>query len=295
MNSRDFISRDEKADRLKSGLLTALISGLALLSVFLYKVVVKIPPKKEVITRMLINFGDNQNGNQAQEPTNQEGSLAAKTSPQPAASTVMQSEPAAAVPTPDKSKKAEPDAKKLTRYDAESKVKISEKPNKKADENTSKKQNSAARPTVAAGSKSTVENAKTGSGDGYGKAAIGNLLKGRGTKSGSQGTAGTAGNSGDPAGGGGAGESKIGVDRNLTAYIPGTMGRGGVQPSHSCTASGNIIISYAVDKAGNVTSARRSSGISDPCIVSTSISWVRKYVKAERANTSSTGTYKITF
>ncbi|WOC51895.1 hypothetical protein BPO_1248 [Bergeyella porcorum] len=42
-----------------------------------------------------------------------------------------------------------------------------------------------------------------------------------------------------------------------------------------------------VDRAGNVTSARRSSGISDNCVVSTAIAWVKQYVKAEKANTSS--------
>ncbi len=69
------------------------------------------------------------------------------------------------------------------------------------------------------------------------------------------------GNSGDPLGGNGDGDSKIGVDRKLISYIPGTMGKGGEQPSHNCTANGTITISYTVDKAGNVISARRSSGI----------------------------------
>jgi hypothetical protein len=62
------------------------------------------------------------------------------------------------------------------------------------------------------------------------------------------------------------------------------MGRGGAQPVHSCKASGSITLAYTVDKAGNVISVRRSGGISDPCIVSTSIQWVKQYVKAEKAN-----------
>ena len=33
-------------------------------------------PKEEKVTTMLINFGDNRNGNGAEEPANQEGSLA---------------------------------------------------------------------------------------------------------------------------------------------------------------------------------------------------------------------------
>ena len=73
------------------------------------------------------------------------------------------------------------------------------------------------------------------------------------------------------------------------------MGRGVSQPSQKGTANGSITISYTVDKSGNVVSARRSGGVSDPCVVSTSVDWVKRYVKAERANTSSTGTYKITF
>ena len=83
--------------------------------------------------------------------------------------------------------------------------------------------------------------------------------------------------------------------RQLIAFIPGTMGKGGEQPSHNCSANGTITISYTVDKAGNVTSARRSSGISDPCVVTAAVIWVKKYVKAEKAITISTGTYKITF
>lgn len=90
-------------------------------------------------------------------------------------------------------------------------------------------------------------------------------------------------------------ENKIDVNRKLIGFIPGTMGRGGVQPSHSCTASGSVMIAYTIDKKGNVVSARRSGGASDSCIVSTSIGWIKKYVKAEKADVSSTGTYKITF
>ncbi len=125
--------------------------------------------------------------------------------------------------------------------------------------------------------------------------AIGNLIRGRGTKAGSQGTGDGIGNNGDPLGGDGNGDSKVGIDRRLIGYIPGTMGRGGAQPSHNCSASGSITIAYTVDKAGNISSARRAGGVSDPCVVSTSVAWVKKYVKAERASVSSTGTYNITF
>src|SRR5690606_16603329 len=152
-----------------------------------------------------------------------------------------------------------------------------------------------AAPAKTSPTKAATPNSKTGTGDGKGTAAIGNLIKGRGTKTGTQGTNGTTGNQGDPLGGDGNGDSKIGIDRNLVGFIPGTMGRGGAQPSHNCSASGTISIAYTVDKAGNVTSARRSGGISDPCASSAATGWVKQYVKAERANTSSTGTYRITF
>ena len=67
--------RDEKNDKLKSATLTALISALLFLLIFYYQFVREIP-KEEKVTTMLINFGDNRNGNGAEEPANQEGSLA---------------------------------------------------------------------------------------------------------------------------------------------------------------------------------------------------------------------------
>lgn len=79
-----------------------------------------------------------------------------------------------------------------------------------------------------------------------------------GENPGNQGDGKGTGNAGDPLGGNGNGDSKVGIDRKLIAYIPGTMGRGGAQPNNSCTASGTITVAYTVDKAGNVVSARRS-------------------------------------
>ena len=101
--------------------------------------------------------------------------------------------------------------------------------------------------------------------------------------------------SGDPIGGRSNGNSKIGVDRKLIAFIPGTMGKGGIQPSHNCTASGSITIAYIVDKNGNVSSAHRVSGSNDACIVRTTTAWVKKYVKAEKADGNSSGNYTIIF
>ncbi len=50
-----------------------------------------------------------------------------------------------------------------------------------------------------------------------------------------------------------------------------------------------------VDKAGNVTSAGRSSGIKDVCNVTAAVIWTKKYVKAKKSKSISQGTYTIVF
>lgn len=289
--------RGENRDKVKSAVLSILIWSAILLFVFLYKLKPELDQKPdEVITTMLVNFGDNRNGKGIEEPAEQEGSLAAATeevTPEPVEAavpetkTVVKPEPA---PEP---KKVEVKEKVVTGKNSKMTVPPKEKEESKKTDKKASTSASASKNTKKAGA--TTANSKTGNGDGKGTAAIGNLIKGRGTKAGSQGAGEGVGNAGDPLGGDGNGDSKVGIDRKLTGYIPGTMGRGGAQPSNSCTASGTITIAYTVDKAGNVVSARRSGGTSDPCISSTAVSWVKKYVKAEKASTSSTGTYKITF
>ena len=279
--------KNEEKDRRRSVIITLLISLLLFLGIFFYKFT-KITEKPEQVTTMLINFGDNREGAEIEEPANQEGSLAANsevTEPVPEA----KPEPVKEVVKPVvKEKIITGTNPKVTIPKADKVVKTTPKtPTKSTPAKTS--------PVKASPAKATTPNSNTGSGDGKGTAAVGNLLKGRGTKTGTQGTTGTTGNAGDPLGGDGNGDSKVGIDRKLVSFIPGTMGRGGAQPSHNCSANGTINIAYTVDKAGNVISARRSGGISDPCVVSTSVSWVKQYVKAEKANTSSTGTYSITF
>ena len=298
-------TRESNKDKIKSGILSILIWSAILLFVFIYKLKpTEEDPDKEIVTTMLVNFGDNRNGSGVEEPSNQEGSLASKVEeslvePTPAEN---KAEPKPTVET----KKAEPKkeiAKEKVLSGNNSKVSVPKKEEPKKNNKASKNASKTGAKTSSASTSSKdnakggakTANSKTGSGDGKGNAAIGNLIKGRGTKAGSQGIGSGVGNSGDPLGGDGNGDSKVGVDRKLVSYIPGTMGRGGAQPNHSCSASGSITISYTVDKAGNVVSAHRSGGISDPCVSSTSVSWVKKYVKAERANVSFTGTYKITF
>ncbi len=270
-------NKNENADRRKSAIITVLVSLLVLLLIYFYKFTRTPEIATEAVTTMLINFGDNRNGNQAEEPANQDGSRSASEmiSPQDPVS-----EPQKVNSPPVVDRIITGNNTKVSTPKSNDKITKS-----KATPSKTTKQSSAS-------TKSTTTKKQ---GDGKGNAAIGNLIKGRGTTPGSQGTNGTIGNNGDPLGGDGNGTSKIGVDRNLTDFIPGTMGRGGVQPANSCSASGTINISFTVDKAGNVVSARRSSGVSDPCVVSTSVAWVKKYVKAERANSSSTGSYRITF
>lgn len=281
--------RDERIDKLKSAILTALISALLFLLIFYYQFVREIP-KEEKVTTMLINFGDNRNGNGAEEPANQEGSLASADIYIPEELKTPEPQPQEIVEAP---KAVEKPAEKIITGKSEKTTAVkTEKTEKKS---TKSSETTASKSTTSKTSSTSNTTTKNAQGDGQGTAAIGNLIKGRGTKTGTQGTDGTVGNSGDPLGGKGDGDSKIGVDRKLISYIPGTMGKGGEQPSHNCTANGTITISYTVDKAGNVISARRSSGISDPCDVTAAVIWVKKYVKAEKASTNSTGTYKITF
>ena len=282
--------KNEEKDRRRSAIITLLISLLLFLGIFFYKFT-KITEKPEQVTTMLINFGDNRDGAEVEEPANQEGSLAANSEvTEPIEEVVPE-----AKPEPIK-EMAKPVVKEKIITGTNTKV-STPKAEKvvKAKTPTKSTPTKTTTPKKASQAKAATPNSTTGSGDGKGTAAIGNLLKGRGTKTGTQGTSGTTGNAGDPLGGDGNGDSKIGVDRKLVGFIPGTMGRGGAQPSHNCSASGSINIAYTVDKAGNVISARRSGGVSDACVVSTSVSWVKRYVKAEKSNSSSTGTYSITF
>ncbi len=282
--------KNEEKDRRRSAIITLLISLLLFLGIFFYKFT-KITEKPEQVTTMLINFGDNRDGVEVEEFVNQEGSFAANSEvTEPIEEVVPEAKPEPIKETVKpvvKEKIITGTNNKVSTPKAEKVVKA-KTPTKSTPTKTTK-------PKKASPAKAATPNSTTGSGDGKGTAAVGNLLKGRGTKTGTQGTSGTTGNAGDPLGGDGNGDSKIGVDRKLVGFIPGTMGRGGAQPSHNCSASGSINIAYTVDKAGNVISARRSGGVSDACVVSTSVSWVKRYVKAEKSNSSSTGTYSITF
>ncbi|MFN3020123.1 hypothetical protein ACK1KB_03920 [Chryseobacterium sp. TY3] len=91
-------------------------------------------------------------------------------------------------------------------------------------------------------------------------------------------------------------KTKIGTERKLIAFIPGTMGKAGKLPTNNCKAKGELSMYITVDESGNVTSAGRNKGISDPCAVTAAVIWLKKYVKAEKKNNeTSTGTYSIKF
>lgn len=88
----------------------------------------------------------------------------------------------------------------------------------------------------------------------------------------------------------------LGKDRKITAYIPGTMGQSGKLPHHNCKTKGELVMAISVDANGNVTSAKRSKGLSDICNITAAVIWLKKYVKAEKqSNQTSTGTYSIKF
>lgn len=287
MNYAELHRNNQTKDKRRSAVITALLTLLFFLLIYFYQFT-RTLPKEEVITTMLINFGDNQNGTGEEEPA-----------PQTPPNTVenIQPHPTPVSPPQPETKPHPQETVKDKILTGKNEKLIAEKPKETKKEAKSKEKTTNQKTDKAPSSQSKTRetSSATANSQPQPNEAVGNLLRGRGSKAGSQGSAGTSGNEGDPLGGEGSGNSKIGVDRKLVAFIPGTMGRGGAQPAHDCTASGTITISYTVDKAGNVTSAHRLSGSSDPCIVSTTISWIKRYVKAEKAQTSSTGTYSISF
>ena len=90
-------------------------------------------------------------------------------------------------------------------------------------------------------------------------------------------------------------ESKIGVDRKLIAGIPGTMNYKGKLPTNNVREKGTREIAYTVDKNGNVISAMRVGGLRSRNAINNAVTLVKKYVKAEKAQTNSTGVYTINF
>lgn len=294
--------KNQERDKRRSIIITIVMAILLFVFLYFYQFT-KITQKEQVVTTMLMNFGDNTMGEQSEEPATQIPPVQPIDEVQP-----EKSEPIVP-PTPEKpqptevvkekiltGKNEKVSTKKVEKTSKKEEVKKETKTEtKKETKKNTKSTETKANQNTKTSTKANTKTESTSKNVSQANTAVGNLLKGRGNKQTSQGENGNSGNAGDPLGGDANGNSKIGVDRKLIAFIPGTMGRGGTQPTHSCSASGTITIAFTVDKAGNVTSARRLSGISDACVVNTSTSWVKKYVKAEKSNSSSTGTYSITF
>lgn len=90
-------------------------------------------------------------------------------------------------------------------------------------------------------------------------------------------------------------KSQIGVDRKLVSGIPGTNNYKGKLPKHNVKEKGSITITYVVDANGNVISAQRTGGLRTKNAINNAITMVKKYVKAEKGKSKSTGTYTINF
>ena len=89
--------------------------------------------------------------------------------------------------------------------------------------------------------------------------------------------------------------TKIGTERKLIAFIPGTMGKEGKLPNHNCKTKGELVMFIIVNKDGVVTNAGRSSGIKDECNITAAVIWLKQYVKAKKSQNISQGTYTIKF
>ena len=163
--------RDERIDKLKSATLTALISALLFLLIFYYQFVREIP-KEEKVTTMLINFGDNRNGIGAEEPANQEGSLASADIYIPEELKTPEPQPQEIVETP---KAVEKPAEKIITGKSEKTTAVkTEKTEKKS---TKSSETTAFKTTASKTSSTSNTTTKKAQGDGKGTAAIGNLSK----------------------------------------------------------------------------------------------------------------------
>lgn len=124
--------QEENRDRIKSALLSVLIWSAILLFVFLYKLKPELDPEPEVVTTMLVNFGDNRNGNGIEEPADQPGSLAAATeevTPEPVETAVPETKTIIKPEPQPETKKSEAKEKIITGNN--SKVTVPKKRNQK--------------------------------------------------------------------------------------------------------------------------------------------------------------------
>ncbi|WPC10011.1 hypothetical protein LEQ04_03735 [Riemerella anatipestifer] len=91
------INTSARKDQIKSAIITFLISLLVFLALYFYSFTRELP-KEEVVSTMLINFGDQNEGNLPEETQNQEGSLSATEAPTP----IQEIQPTPVEPQPKK-------------------------------------------------------------------------------------------------------------------------------------------------------------------------------------------------
>lgn len=282
------IAKEELKDRIKSMGITLFLAVIFLLFLYFYKIVRVRKEEKITTTTMIVNF---QTGINSKPPKTTENN---KENEIKSADVSIQNGKIS-LPKPhklDKKEVSENREKIITGKNSQYKV-VKNNPtaykNEKIKSNQIISKNNSNPFLTRAKESSVVDKSRQQS-----NTAIGNLIKGKALSK-ENGIA--SGRGTDPLALGRA-SAKVGTgvgDRKLIQFIPGTMGHGGVQPTHSCSAKGTVRISYTVDKSGNVISAYYVSGISEPCAVSTSVSWVKKYVKAEKSTGTSTGIYTIVF
>ncbi len=284
---------DNKKERIKSGFITFVISGIILVFILLYKTTFTTvtPPTYIDITfetdDLGANYGTDEVGLGDGEPADQ--AVALGEGGNPLANSNSDNSSSSSQQEENQSFLSDPTSKEN--------VSVPSKKTETKKKTTTQSATSTTKTTAKADSKAGVGNKNTG-GNPQGNSAVGALLKGKGTSTTStgEGTGGRPGqNQGVPDGGSGSGGEGIGNGRKLVSFIPGTMGRGGSVPAHDCTATGKITFSYTVDKNGNIVSVSRKSGTSNTCLVNTGIKWIKQYVKADKGTQSVSGSYVINF
>jgi hypothetical protein len=299
-NSYNIKYYDNKKEKLISGIITILISTVILSFILTYKTVfLAVTPPSYIdinfdMDDMGANFGSDEVGLGDEEPIDQDVLLGEGGEVQSAAThedkssndSKQQEDNKSILANQKDSKNIISEPVKKTEFKSKDKL----KPHKTHLKSSVKKSNS--KSAAGAGIKNVT------GGNPRGNAALGNLIKGKGTgiSSTGEGIGGRPGqNQGVETGGNGSGGEGIGNGRKLVSFIPGTMGRGGKVPDHNCNGSGTIIFSYTLDKNGNVISVNRKSGINNTCLFNTGIKWIKQYVKGNAGTRPVTGTYKINF
>lgn len=248
----DFIDIEVKAGN--HSLIITIIIGLLSLLFLLISFTFEQPQPKVQPIEIAMNFGNSELGQGEEEPQpNEESQSASAQSESLSSQTKSDIKEAITKPTAEKVPTASKPKKKKSQHQKTQKNKPNPKPK----------------------------------GDAKGKAALKNLLSGKGkSNSSGQGNDGVAGNVGDPKGNDSYG---ITIGENWKTRIPEPQ-------SHNCTASGIIIVDIVVDATGNIKSARagaRGSSSNDSCLKTKAIELVKKYVRAYPGKDGRRGSYRV--